>query len=245
MRKSVGVIVALVGVTALATGSFFLLDKNKTDNLEVTDASIALVSTIADMYQGKDTKEGFKNKYKHRMGATTLHALQDFEYELKSLNDVGFNVSEFFHSKDLASVGDPIEEAMASEGVDELILSVDDVSEYEEVEEQAPIQDDARLYEEDGQTYIKVSDMDFSGSGTDIIPFQGYNLTVEKALVPETYDSLIADPSNLYQYTTHKEGVENGNDYIDVLYESVLNSSKTLVVRVYNDGSSITGFEVK
>lgn len=245
MNKSVLFTSLGVTVVVLVVGGFLLLSKNKEDSLKLVENSVELSETISKLYKGQDTTKSLKANEGY-LSDNVFIQLDSHLAELKSLNEVTLNITEYYTSRGFDDDSDPISDAAREEGITDLFTvagDLDDIVE-EEIEDYEELEDDYRIYAKGGSDYILVKDLNFDPD-IDVVTYKGVNMAINKSEVPQTYDMLVKNPNYFFNYVTHRESTEKNLKYIDVLFEAVNNSNNTLVIRVYNDGKQVTGFEVR
>lgn len=239
LKKWVILILCFVVSVVLFLG--FLHYKNERES-DIVTLSIDVANTVIKMKRGIDTSKELKSKSGDLVTQKVFDKIKEYQNSLKALNDVKFNVTEYYN-KHFALEEDDVQGedvgAGASADDEQYVDETDTVSEKEDV-----VENDSRIITEDGVDYIPVKLLDFADEGKDVIAYKGIYMTVERSDVPETYDEMIKNPKNYYIYKTHKILSENDKNYIDVLFESV-KSGNTVIIRVFNDGSKITDFEVR
>jgi hypothetical protein len=246
-RRGMLIFTVSVGVIVISVfGAYLWHMHNKSEELGLSKNSLALADTLIELRVGKDKISSFKTASTKFVEERVFTDLQKYKVALESLDNASFNVTEYYKTKGFSKVEDPIKDAMDEAGVTELHLVADDTEDVPDIKpDEFKLEDDKRLFTKNGDKYIKVVDMVFNASNIDIIAFNGINMQIEKSQVPQTYKMMISNPNNIYKYSTHKSVKEKSTQYIDVAYKEVYNGSKSILIRVFNNGSRITSFEVR
>lgn len=242
------VIIGVLLVVVASVGGYYFVEKGKEKELKVIEKSLSTAETVIGFYKGKNSVEDLKQTYEGYITEAVYLKLEGYLTDLQKLNDVTFNITEYYdETRD--EDRDLIREEMEKEGIDELILSVDDLEDYDKTVENnyedIVIEDDKRVIKGEEYDYINVRDLDFTKTGSDVVTYRGVNLWVLQENVPETYDRMIKNPDHIYKYVKYQESKEVNKKYIDVLFESINNGQNSIIVRVFNEKGKITDFEVR
>ena len=249
------IIIGLVGllVIVLSTVIFMVFSKTKVTEKDLVSNAILLSDAIAGYYKGEDKSEDLKKLelYDKYYSDDIFNGLKSYEDSLKNLDEKAFNVSEYYIKNEFSKEDNEITKAAEEAGVDVLFEVAedsdypDDSEEYiEEQEQEFVIENDPRLYEEEGSYYVLSKELNFS-NGFDVIAYNNTYLRVKPDEVPQSYNALINDKSNVYTLSTYLIS-ETGENFIDLKYQSFSASDKTMIIRVYYDRSNkIIDFEVR
>ena len=238
-------------VVVLSTVLFIVFNKSNVTEKDLVGNAILLSDIVVGYYKG-DNKTGDLKKlelYDKYYSDDILKRLVDYEDALKNLDKKAFNVSEYYIKNEFAKEDNEITKAAEEAGVDVLFEVAEDAdypddSEENTEEQDLVIENDPRLYEEDGSFYVLSKELDFS-NGFDVIAYNNMYLKVNPDEVPQSYNALINDKSNVYTLSTYLVS-ETGERFIDIKYQSFSSSDKTMIIRVYYDRSNrITDFEVR
>lgn len=250
MKRIITSLVILL-VLILASVVFILFSKTKVTEKDLVNNAILLSDTLAGYYKGEDKSSDLKKLelYNDYFSENIIEELKNYNKSLKNLDSKPFNVSEYYTKKEYSKEDNEITKAAEEAGVDVLFEVAEDEF-YEDdsdtnVDEQDFfIEDDQRLYEKDGSSYILAKDLDFS-EGFDVIAYNNTYLKVIPDEVPQSYSALINDKTNIYTLSTYLIS-ETGENFIDLKYQSFSTSDKTMIIRVYYDKSNkIINFEVR
>lgn len=248
-RIIIGLITLLVVVLSLVV--FIVFSKPKVTEKDLIGNAILLSDTLAGYYKGEDKSSDLKKLelYEDYYSSDIFKKLNNYNESLKTLDTKPFNVSDYYIKNEYSKEDNEITKAADEAGVDVLFevaedeLYEDDSNDYTE-EQDFVIEDDPRLYEKDGSTYIYAKDLDFS-EGFDVIAYNNTYLKVDPSEVPQSYNALVNDKTNVYTLSTYLIS-ETGENFIDLKYQSFSSSDKTIIIRVYYDRSNkITNFEVR
>lgn len=243
LKRLVFIGVTIIVVVTISVGGLLFSKsiKSKADS-ELLNKSITLSNTIIKLRQGKDSLTKLKES-DNTLSNKVLSDIDKYRDDLKSLNDIKFNVTDYYEQNFNHEDENYLDEFGAGAGDDGEITEDDTISEESEYIEENSTDD--RIFTEDGIDYVHVRDLDFSTGNEDIILYNGEYLTITKDEVPQTYDMLTKDADNILKYKSHKVIDEKTRSYIDISYESMYNGNKRVLVRVYNNGKDITDFEVR
>lgn len=192
---------------------------------------------IVGYYKGQDNADSFDFSL---YGIDVEKRVQEHYTELKSLDDGTVDISSLYN----IIVQSESEQDLDIEG------PPDDEDSYVNLTETADtveytFENDERLFERDGSTYIYARDIEYRNGQNDLVPFNGKYLIVTKDMVPKTYQEIIKETDSIYSYVTYKYNkTSNGRDYFSLLYKS-LKSETAKVINMYIEDGKVVDFEIK
>ena len=99
---------------------------------------------------------------------------------------------------------------------------------------------DEKIEIKNGRRKINVEDLEFNRRGVAYVLYDGFYMEFERGDVDETYNMMLENPKYSYRYLASRYF----EDRLDVVFKSRFDGSEQMI-RVFHDGSEITGFEVR
>lgn len=235
MVKYIGGILAVMG---LVVGLFYLFITNN-----VSEEDILYMSTeVADEYVSFYSSDSDSMDVPEGVSKEALADLMKLKQEFKMLDDSRIDMDVLFTEKFPEELEEIDEEVTGSPSAGD-----DPNTDYSYEPENKDVVDesdkDTRIIEEDGKNYMYTKDFVFT-DGVDLVRYKGRSFDVYKEDINPTYQMLLSDPKYTFKYKSHILGENTKGNYIEFLYCSILDSSLTVKLRVYNDGDQLTAVEV-
>jgi hypothetical protein len=223
------VLIVALAVVLLVSGVFGYM--SYIDNKKQTTIS-SLVQTALDA--SKEYSNGYRGKAdvsklnKALVSEDVVGVITKFQNDLKSHDEMLFNVSDFFFNYG-----------------EERELGVIKNSESGEVLRSNGRPDDKRIFYKDDIAYIRYADLDPEGTGLLSINYKGVELKSEVPEKYKTFSQIVDNPENIYNYFTHQYVSSTNGDYIEVIYVSAIKGDKFLNFKFLIKGGKLSTLEVK
>lgn len=238
MRKSRIIIIACSSLLVVfMVGLIFNIVS--TQNKEgLTQASISTASVALDAMHNKTDIASLISSFGKYISPEGLKAVADYENKLKAKIDSYIDLDALYSKKysklyvDTEKFGSP---PIVGEKPATVITPPSKVTETF----------DKNIELVDGKKEIPVSKLIFNKDGKAFVLYKSIFLEFNRGEIPETYSMMLNNPVYSYKYSSNLAGVDGTQKYVDVLFESSYDGNQKKIVRVFNNGKKVTGFEVK